>query len=102
MRPRPLVSDHPGAKKQSMESQLRLAFLGMGGLAMLVALLGLRSTTSLSSHIKELGINRLPSVDGLWKVNEGQTQIQASENAILTPGGSGAERQQQLRRIDGA
>lgn len=85
-----------------MESQLRLAFLGMGGLAMLVALLGLRTTTSLSSHIKELGENRLPSVDGLWKVNEGQTQIQSSENAILTPGSSLAERQQQLRRIDGA
>jgi methyl-accepting chemotaxis protein WspA len=98
----PVASDIPGVKKQSMESQLRLAFLGMGGLAMLVALLGLRTTTSLSSHIKELGENRLPSVDGLWRVNEGQTQIQASENAILTPGGTAAERQQQLRRIDGA
>ena len=85
-----------------MQSQLRLAFLGMGGLAMLVALLGLRTTTSLSSHIKELGANRLPSVDGLWKVNEGHTQVQSSENAILTPGGSAAERQQELRRIDGA
>ena len=97
-----VASDIPGVKKQSMESQLRLAFLGMGGLAMLVALLGLRTTTSLSSHIKELGENRLPSVDGLWKVNEGQTAIQSSENAILTPGGTAAERQQQLRRIDGA
>ena len=85
-----------------MESQLRLAFLGMGGLAMVVALLGLRTTTSLSSSIQELGANRLPSVDGLWKINEGQTQIQSSENAILTPGGSALERQQQLRRIDGA
>lgn len=98
----PAVSDVPVAKKRSMESQLRLAFLGMGGLTMLVALLGLRSTASLSGHIRELGENRLPSVDGLWKVNEGQTQIQASENAILTPGGTAAERQQQLRRIDGA
>lgn len=96
------MSDTPGVKKKSMEAQLKLAFLGMGGLAMLVALLGLRTTASLSGHIKELGENRLPSVDGLWKVNEGQTQIQASENAILTPGGSAAERQQQLRRIDGA
>ena len=97
-----MSSDIPGVKKQSMESQLRLAFLGMGGLAMLVALLGLRTTTSLGAHIKELGGNRLPSVDGLWKVNEGQTQVQSSENAILTPGGTAAERQQQLRRIDGA
>ena len=85
-----------------MESQLRLAFLGMGGMAMVVALLGLRTTTSLGADIEELGHNRLPSVDALWKVNEGQTQIQSSENAILTPGGTDAERQQQLRRIDGA
>ena len=85
-----------------MEAQLKLAFLGMGGLAMLVALLGLRTTTSLGGHIQELGANRLPSVDGLWRVNEGQTQIQASENAILTPGETEAGRQQQLRRIDGA
>ncbi len=97
-----MSSDVTGVKKQSMESQLKLAFLGMGGLAMVVALLGLRTTTSLGGHIKELGENRLPSVDGLWKVNEGQTQIQSSENAILTPGGTETERQQQLRRIDGA
>jgi len=97
-----VASDIPGVKKQSMERQLKLAFLGMGGLAMLVALLGLRTTSTLSAHIKELGANRLPSVDGLWKVNEGQTLIHASENAILTPGGSAAERQQQLRRMDGA
>ena len=64
-----------------MESQLRLAFLGMGGLAMVVALLGLRTTTSLSAHIEELGHNRLPSVDGLWKVNEGQTQVQGPGRA---------------------
>lgn len=97
-----VVSDAIGAKKQSMASQLKLAFLGMGGLAMLVALLGLRSTASLSNHIRELGENRLPSVDGLWKINEGQTQIQAAENAILTPGATALKRQQELRRIDGA
>jgi methyl-accepting chemotaxis protein WspA len=85
-----------------MESQLRLAFLGMGGLAMLVAALAVVSASTLSGKIKELGQNRLPSVDGLWRINEGQTQVQASENAILTPGAGAVERQQELRRIDGA
>jgi methyl-accepting chemotaxis protein WspA len=69
---------------------------------MLVALLGLRNTSSLSAHIKELGQHRLPSADGLWKVSEGQAQVQASANAILTPGASFGSRQQELRRIDGA
>jgi methyl-accepting chemotaxis protein WspA len=95
-------SDLSSARKQPLERQLLLAFLGMGGLSMLVALLGLRNTSSLSAHIKELGQHRLPSADGLWKVSEGQAQVQASANAILTPGASFGSRQQELRRIDGA
>jgi len=95
-------SDLSRARKQPLERQLLLAFLGMGGLSMLVALLGLRNTSSLSAHIKELGQHRLPSADGLWKVSEGQAQVQASANAILTPGASFGSRQQELRRIDGA
>ena len=97
-----MSSDLSRARKQPLERQLLLAFLGMGGLSMLVALLGLRNTSSLSAHIKELGQNRLPSADGLWKVSEGQAQVQASANAILTPGASFGSRQQELRRIDGA
>lgn len=89
-------------RNQSMEAQLRLAFLGMGGLAMAVAVISVMSATTLASRIRELGGNRLPSVDGLWKVNEGQTQVLAAENAILTPGGTAAEREQLLRRIDSA
>lgn len=85
-----------------MEGQLRLAFLGMGGLSMIVALLAVVTSTTLSGKLQEMGKNRLPSVDGLWQINEGQTQIQASENALLTPGETDAARQQQLRRIDGA
>ena len=97
-----MSSDLSRARKQPLERQLLLAFLGMGGLSMLVALLGLRNTSSLSAHIKELGQHRLPSADGLWKVSEGQAQVQASANAILTPGASFGSRQQELRRIDGA
>lgn len=85
-----------------MEGQLRLAFLGMGGLSMIVAMLAVVTSTTLGGKLHEMGKNRLPSVDGLWQINEGQTQIQASQNAILTPGETDAERQQQLRRIDGA
>ena len=83
-----------------MESRLRLAFLGMGGLAMLVAALAVVSASTLSGKIKELAQNRLPSVDALWRIHEGQTQVQASEKAILTPGAGAAERRQELRRID--
>jgi len=89
-----------GVNKQSMASQLRLALIGMGGLAMLVAALAVVTASSLSGKIKDLAQNRLPSVDALWKIDEGQTQVQSSENAIVIPGGGAAERQQELRRID--
>lgn len=85
-----------------METQLRIAFLGMGGLAMLVAAVAVASALTLSARIEELGANRLPSVDGLWKINEGQTQVHTSENLIHAPGSSAAERQQELRQIDSA
>lgn len=85
-----------------MEGQLQLAFFAMSGLTMLVAALSAFNATNLSRDIQELGKNRLPSVDGLWKINEGQTQIQSAQYAILTPGGSVSERQQLLRRIDAA
>jgi methyl-accepting chemotaxis protein WspA len=91
-----------GGNKRSMEAQLRIAFFGMAGLTMLVATLAVVSATTLSAKIKELGQNRLPSVDGLWKINEGQTQVLASDNAILSPGGTSTNRLQELRRIDGA
>ena len=98
----PANSGPPQAGKRSMEGQLRLAFLGMGALSMLVAIIAVTTATTLAGRVRELGANRLPSVDGLWKVNEGQTQVLAAENALLTPGASGAERDQQLRRIDSA
>ena len=88
--------------KGAMEKQLRLAFIAMAGLTMVVATISVSSAITLQGRIRDLGRNRLPSVDGLWQVNEGQTQILAAENAILTPGMGLAERQQQLRRIDAA
>jgi methyl-accepting chemotaxis protein WspA len=85
-----------------MENKLRLAFLAMGGLATLVSALGIVTALNLSSSIKLLSENYLASVNGLWRINEGHTQVESSENSILTPGASSAERQQELRRIDSA
>lgn len=90
------------AKNQSMEAQLKLAFFGLGGLAFVMALLGLRTTLVLSDNLKEFGESNLPQVDGLWRVNEGQTQIRMAELALVQPNITAEQQSESLRRIDGA
>lgn len=90
------------AQNQSMEGRLRFAFLAMGGLALLLAIFAMVTARSLGARIQELAQNRLPSVDGLWKINEGQTQVQAAQRLVLDPRQTALERQTEVRRIDAA
>jgi len=89
-------------KDQSLQSRILSAFLIMGGLVLIVALVGLLSTFRLSGSIDTLGNNSLPSLVGLWKVNEGQTQIESSERALLIAGLTAQDRQAELSRIKSA
>ena len=90
------------ARNQSMETRLRYAFLAMGGLSLLLAILAMVTARSLGARIKELSENRLPSVDGLWKINEGQTQVQSAQRLLIEPEETAADRRIELRRIDAA
>lgn len=90
------------AQNQSMEARLRYAFLAMGGLALLIAVFAMVTARSLGGRIQELADNRLPSVDGLWKINEGQTQIQSAQRLLIEPEEPPAARQVELQRIDAA
>lgn len=89
-------------KDKSLQGRIMSAFLVMGGLVLIVALVGLISTFRLNSNIDILGNNSLPSLIGLWKVNEGQTQIESSERMLLVAGLSAQERQTELARIKSA
>lgn len=86
-------------KDQSLQGRMKTAFNFMGILVLIVALVGLGATIRLSGSIDTLGNNSLPSVIGLWKVNEGQTQIESSERALLIPGLTAKERETELTRI---
>ncbi|MFM7228650.1 MAG: methyl-accepting chemotaxis protein [Cyanobacteriota bacterium] len=90
------------ATNQSMEARLRFAFLAMGGLSLLLAIFAMVTARTLGVRIRELSANRLPSVDGLWKVNEGQTQIQSAQRLLIEPEEPPADRQIELSRIDAA
>ncbi|MGG6263797.1 HAMP domain-containing methyl-accepting chemotaxis protein [Leptolyngbya sp. AN03gr2] len=87
------------AKDKSLKGRIMSAFIFMGVLVLIVSFVGLVSTIRLSSGIDTLGNNSLPSLVGLWKVNEGQTQIESSERALLIPGLSPQERQTEFDRI---
>jgi methyl-accepting chemotaxis protein len=86
----------------NLQTRLIGAFLMMGLLVFLVAWVGWNSTSNLSQHIETIGKNNLPSIEALLKINEGQTQIESSERALINPALSQAERQDALNRMDQA
>jgi len=86
-------------KNPSLQGKMKTAFNLMGALVFIVAGSGLASTIRLSNNINMLSKNSLPSLVGLWKINEGQTQIESSERALLIPGLTPLERQSELDRI---
>jgi methyl-accepting chemotaxis protein len=86
----------------NLQTRLIGAFLMMGLLVFLVAWVGWSSTSNLSQHIETIGKDNLPSIEALLKINEGQTQIESSERALINPALSQAERQDALNRMDQA
>ncbi|MBD2579534.1 methyl-accepting chemotaxis protein [Oscillatoria sp. FACHB-1406] len=84
---------------KSLKGRIMSAFILMGLLVLFVALAGLTTTLRLSGNIKTLSSNSLPSLVGLWKINEGQTQVESSERALLIGGLTREERQTELARI---
>jgi methyl-accepting chemotaxis protein len=86
----------------NLQTRLIGAFLMMGLLVFLVAWVGWSSTSNLSQHIETIGKDNLPSIEALLKINEGQTQIESSERALINPALSQAERQDTLNRMDKA
>ena len=86
-------------QKMGLQTRLLGSFMLMGGIVLAVGLVGVNGTSRLSKHIDTLGNNTLPSVTGLWKVNEGQTQVQSSERALLNPLLSSGKRQVELERV---
>ncbi|MGL6284137.1 MAG: Tar ligand binding domain-containing protein, partial [Microcoleaceae cyanobacterium] len=55
-------------KNQSMQARLIVAFIFMGLLVLIVALVGLSGSSRLSKHINTLAKNNVPSISGLWKI----------------------------------
>lgn len=68
-----------------LQTKLSGSFLIMGLLVLALVLVSWISNYRLTQHIKTLSYNTLPSIMGLWKINEGQTQITAIDRLLLNP-----------------
>lgn len=89
-------------KEQSIQSRMKTAFNFMGILALIVALVGLIATISLSNNVNTITNNSLPSLVGLWKISDGQIQMEAAERGLSILGVDAQERQAKLARINKA
>jgi phosphoglycerate-specific signal transduction histidine kinase len=89
-------------RKMNLQARLMSGFLLMGLLVLIIAVFGWIGTSSLSQHINTIAENNLPSIEALWKINEGQTQIESSERALLDLTLSLPERRSELERIETA
>ncbi|HEY9862152.1 MAG TPA: methyl-accepting chemotaxis protein, partial [Candidatus Obscuribacterales bacterium] len=69
----------------SLQSRLIGSFGLMSVIVLVASSVGWMGISRLSKHIDTLGTNSLPSVSGIWKINEGQTQVQSSMRALVNP-----------------
>lgn len=86
-------------KNWTLAARMMAAFVLMGLIVLIIAVIGWSGAAQLSKHIDTLGNNSLPSAIGLWKINEGQTQIESSERGLLDVQLTSQERQDELNRI---
>lgn len=89
-------------KSMTLHNRLIGSFLLMGSIVFAATVLGWNSTTRLSHRIDTISRNSLPSISGLWKINEGKTQIQSSLRSLTNPRLSNENRKVELNRIERA
>ncbi|WP_442940420.1 methyl-accepting chemotaxis protein [Nostoc sp.] len=89
-------------KNMTLQIRLISSFLFMGLIVLTMALLGWFTTNGLNQYINILEKDSIPSVSGIWKINEGQTQIQSAERLLFDPEVTINERQGAIAQIQDA
>lgn len=86
----------------SLQARMLAAFIFMGLIVLSVALVGWGGNYRLSNRLNSITSNSMPSAIALWKIKEGQTQIQSSERLLLNPRSSIERRTSAKERINRA
>ena len=70
-------------KHMTLQRRMIAAFVFMGAIVLVVALVGASGNFRLSAHLESIANNAYPSTVALWKINAGQTQVQSSDRMLL-------------------
>ena len=86
-------------KNLNLQTRLTSAFVFMGLIVFIVALIGWSSSSLMNHHLNTFSKNALPTVSSFWAINEGQTQIQSAERLLFDPEITQVERQSTITQI---
>jgi methyl-accepting chemotaxis protein WspA len=89
-------------KNLTLSSRITAAFLLMGLLIFMISAIGWRVSSRLTYQIRQISDNAFPTTVALWKINEGQTQVQSAERSLLNPATPFENRKKELTRIENA
>ncbi|MDB9312604.1 methyl-accepting chemotaxis protein [Spirulina sp. CS-785/01] len=89
-------------RKLKLPTQLLVTFLFMGLIVLIVALLGWTANYRQNHNFDIIVNDTFPGVVALWKINEGQTQIESASRLLLSVDASPEEKQKSLARIETA
>lgn len=87
-------------RKINLQTKLIGSFLFMGAIVLAVGWIGWIGSIQLSKHINTFSQQSMPSVLGLWQLNEAQTAIESSERLLLDPQITVSERTAGLEKIN--
>ncbi|NET57847.1 MAG: hypothetical protein F6K47_17325, partial [Symploca sp. SIO2E6] len=85
-----------------IKTELRAAFLIMGLIFFAVTFIGYSKVPQLANYVDILTNKNLPSVDGLWKIKEGQAKIELAKHRLIEMELSSEQRQAELNKFKGA
>ncbi|MCC3448091.1 MAG: methyl-accepting chemotaxis protein [Microcoleus sp. PH2017_25_DOB_D_A] len=86
----------------TLQRRMIAAFVFMGAIVLVVALVGASGNFRLSGHLKSIANDAYPSTVALWKINEGQTQVQSSDRMLLNEAINADQRRREIARINNA
>ncbi len=87
-------------RKMNLQTKLIGSFLLMGAIVLVVGWIGWIGSIKLSEHINIFSQQSMPSIAGLWKINEAQSSIQSAERLLLNPQITASERTNILKEIN--
>ncbi|WP_334875525.1 HAMP domain-containing methyl-accepting chemotaxis protein [Nostoc sp.] len=89
-------------KNITLQTRLIGSFLLIGLIVFVMALLAWFVTNELNQSINSLTLNDIPSLSGVWKIKEGQTQIQSAQRLLFNPEITVSERESVITEIQNA